>query len=246
LRDDLKTDSTIPFNTTIPFTWPAVRKGVLASLAYVPGYLVFGAAVGTLAAQKGLSLGEAVLMSTIVCAAAAQMVALELWTSDWTLAHILAVAGVTAMVNARFILSGASLRPWLSPMRAGFVYPVLGVLTDGAWAASIRYHADGGRDFGFFFGSTVFLWLAWSLASVPGYLLGALVHDPKAYALDLIVPLMFTATVTPILARTGKYLAFVVAGGVAFAASVLLPGYWFIVIGALAGAAAGAFAPVRP
>lgn len=237
----MKADS----ETSIPITWPAVQKGVVAALAYVPGYLVFGAAVGTLAAQKGLSLGEAVLMSTVVCAAAGQMVALELWTSDWTFAHILAVAGVTAMVNARFILSGASLRPWLSPVRAGFVYPVLGVLTDGAWAASIRYHADGGRDFGFFVGSTLSLWLAWSLASVPGYLLGALVHDPKAYAFDLIVPLMFTATVTPILARTRKYLAFVVAGGVAFIASLLLPGYWFIVIGALAGASAGAFNPSR-
>ena len=230
---------------TIPITWQATRQGVVAALAYVPGYLVFGAAVGTLAAQKGLSLGEAVLMSMFVCAAASQMVALELWTADWTFAHILAIAGVTAMVNARFILSGASLRPWLSPVRAGFVYPVLGVLTDGAWAASIRYHADGGRDFGFFVGATVSLWLVWSLASVPGFLLGALVHDPKAYAFDLIVPLMFTATVTPILARTRKYLAFAVAGGVAFVASLLLPGYWFIVIGALAGACAGAFSPSR-
>ena len=237
----MKAGSSTTNPATIPLTWRAVRQGSAASLVYAPGYLVFGAAVGTLAAQKGLSLGDAVLMSTLVCAAAAQMVALELWTADWTFAHILAVAGVTAMVNARFILSGASLRPWLAPVRAAIAYPVLSVLTDGAWAASIRYRADGGRDCGFFIGSTLALWLTWSLASVPGYLVGALVSEPRTFALDLIVPLMFTATVTPILARTARYRAFIVSGLVALAASLLLPGYWFIVIGALAGAAAGAF-----
>lgn len=230
---------------SIPFTLAATRAGVRQCLPFVPGYFLFGAAVGALAAQKGLSLGEAVLMNAVVCAAASQMVALQLWTPDWTWLHVAACAGVAAMVNLRFVLSGASLRPWLSPVRAGFVYPVLGVLTDAAWAASVRYHAEGGRDFGFLAGASVFLWLTWIAAGVPGYLLGALVSDPRAYGLDLLIVLAFTATLVPILRRTRAYAPFLVAGAVALAASALLPGYWFIVIGALSGACAGAFWPPR-
>lgn len=230
---------------SIPFTLAATRAGVRQCLPFVPGYFLFGAAVGALAAQKGLSLGEAVLMNAVVCAAASQMVALQLWTPDWTWLHVAACAGVAAMVNLRFVLSGASLRPWLSPVRAGFVYPVLGVLTDAAWAASVRYHAEGGRDFGFLAGASVFLWLTWIAAGVPGYLLGALVSDPRAYGLDLLIVLAFTATLVPILRRTRAYAPFLTSGAVALLASLILPGYWFIVIGALSGAFAGAFAPQR-
>ncbi len=229
---------------TIPFTAQAMREGVRMAAPFVPGYLLFGAAVGAFAAQKGLTFAEALLMNAVVCAAASQMVALQLWTADWTWLHIAAVAGVTAMVNLRFVLSGASLRPWLAPVPARWVYPALGVLTDGAWAASIRYNSEGGRDFGFVFGSALFLWATWVVAGVPGYLLGSLVQDTRAFGLDLIIVLTFTATLTPILKRTRDWLPLVVSAGAAIAASLALPGYWFIVIGALAGA--GAAAAVGP
>ncbi|MDB5570925.1 MAG: branched-chain amino acid transporter permease [Hyphomicrobiales bacterium] len=225
----------------VPFTAEGVRAGVRMSLPYVPGYLLFGAAVGTFAAQKGLTFGEAVLMNALVCAAAAQMVALEMWTRDWTWVHVLAVAGVAGMVNMRFVLSGASLRPWLSPVRAGLVYPALGVLTDGAWASSIRYNAEGGRDFGVVIGSSFFLWATWTASSVPGYFIGSLVREPRAFGLDLIIVLTFTATLVPILARTRDFYPFLVSAGAAVVASLALPGYWFIPIGALSGAVAAAF-----
>lgn len=229
---------------TIPFTAQGVRAGVRMALPFVPGYLLFGAAVGTFAAQKGLTFPEAIAMNAVVCAAAAQMVALEMWTQDWTWFHVLAVAGVAAMVNLRFVLSGASLRPWLAPAPARFVYPALGVLTDGAWAASIRYNAEGGRDFGFVLGSAFFLWFVWVASSVPGYLIGSLVTNPRAFGLDLIIVLTFTATLVPILARTRDFLPFVVAAICALAASYVLPGFWFIAIGALTGA--GVAAAVGP
>ena len=57
--------------------------------------------------------------------------------------------------------------------------------------------------------------------------------------------LAFTATLVPILRRTRAYAPFLTSGAVALLASLILPGYWFIVIGALSGAFAGAFAPQR-
>ncbi len=227
----------------IPFTRAGVARGIRLSLPFIPGYLLFGTSVATVAAQKGLTLTDALLMNAIVCAAASELVALQLWGADWTLVQILAVASVTAAVNLRFVLQGASLRPWLGPVPARFVYPMLGVLTDGAWATAVRYNAEGGRDFGVAFGSAFFLWAVWVLATIPGYLIGALVDDPRRWGLDLITVILFTATVTPILRRTRAVLVPAVAGAAGLAASQLLPGYWFIVIGAFAGALAGAFAP---
>jgi predicted branched-subunit amino acid permease len=224
----------------IPITAEGVRLGVRMSLPFVPGYLIMGAAVGAFAAQKGLSFTETIVMNALVCAAAAQLVALELWTEDWTWFHILAVAGGALMVNIRFVLSGASLRPWLAPVPAGFVYPVLGVLTDPAWAASIRYNAEGGRDFGFVAGASIFLWLTWIVASAPGYFIGALIQDPRTFGLDLLIAFTFAATLTPILRRSRDFLPFIIGGAAGLAASFVVAGFWFIPIGAIAGAATAA------
>ncbi len=57
--------------SSIPITTEGFRRGVRMCLPYVPGYFIMGAAVGTFAAQKGLSLVETILMNAFVCAAAA-------------------------------------------------------------------------------------------------------------------------------------------------------------------------------
>ena len=92
--------------------------------AMVPGTVVFAAAYGTLAAQKGLTLGEAVLMSTLVYGGASQLVGLEVWTNPVTLSTLISLAIVTAVVNARFILMGATLRPWLGTLPSWQAYAI--------------------------------------------------------------------------------------------------------------------------
>ena len=66
--------------------------------AMVPGTVVFAAAYGTLAAQKGLSLTEAVLMSALVFGGASQLVALEVWTHPLTAWTVVSLAVVTAII----------------------------------------------------------------------------------------------------------------------------------------------------
>jgi predicted branched-subunit amino acid permease len=85
------------------------------------------------------------------------------------------------------------------------------------------------------------LWLTWIAAGVPGYWLGALVTNPHAFGLDLLIVFTFTATLVPILKRTRQFMPLAVSGLVAVAVSYLAPGYWFIAAGAIAGALAAAF-----
>ena len=81
----------------------------------MPGIVVFAVAFGAAASAKGLSLLETVLMSAVVYAGVAQLVAMELWRPEWSWGAIAGLAVVTATVNARMVLQGASLQPWFAP-----------------------------------------------------------------------------------------------------------------------------------
>ena len=65
-------------------TMQGVRLGVRRVSVLLPGIVVFAVAFGAAAAAKGLSLLETVLMSALVYAGVAQLVAMELWRPEWS------------------------------------------------------------------------------------------------------------------------------------------------------------------
>ncbi len=215
--------------------------GARLTLPFLPGILVFGAVFGTAAAQKGLSLLEALVMTGFVFAGASQFVAVELYSEPFVFATLLAMTGVTAAVNLRMILIGASLRPWFGALPAWRVYPSFLLLTDINWLIALKYRADGGNDWGVYLGSGLTLWIGWVLSCVPGYLLGALVSHPERWGLDLVMPAFFVTLLTPLWKGHGQTVAWLVAAVVACSVWLLTPGYWFVLAGAVAGAMAGAF-----
>ena len=121
------------------YTWAGLIEGARLALPVMPGMVMFGAAFGALAAQKGLSLLEATLMSALVYAGASQFVALEMWPEIATLGGIAVLGLVTATVNMRFILMTAALRPWFGTLPSWQSYPALFTVTDpGSATPSIR------------------------------------------------------------------------------------------------------------
>lgn len=218
-----------------------LAEGARLCGAMVPGTLVFAAAYGTLAAQKGLSLTETVLMSAFVFGGAAQLVALEVWTSPLTLSTVISLALVTAVVNARLILMGATLRPWLGALPQWQAYTSLASTVDATWIIATRYRAEGGSDVSVFVGAGIMLWVIWFASAIPGYLLGAFIADPKRFGFDLMVPIFFSAMFVPLWRGARRAIGWAIAGAVALATYYLVPGWWFIVVGALTGSVAGAF-----
>src|SRR5262249_14434292 len=152
--------------------------GARLALPALPGLVAFGLAVGTTAARKGFALGDALLMNVLVYAGASQMVAMEIWPDQLTIAAAAAVALVTATVNARMLLMGASLRPWFGPLPQWQSYPMLQLITDPSWLIAMRYRAGGGNDAAFFLGGGLLCFAFWNAAAAAGYLLGALVQNP--------------------------------------------------------------------
>lgn len=227
------------------WTLDGLAEGARLSLPLLPGTLAMAAAIGTLAAQKGLSLAEITLMSGVVFGGASQLVALEIWTPTFPLGALLTVALVTATVNLRYVLMTASMRPWLEGMPTWKAYPALLLTVDANWLLAMRYRADGGTDPGVFLGSGLMLWLFWVAGTIPGHLLGGLVSDPKKFGLDLALPAFFVAMLVPLWRGPRWAIAWIVAGATALIVSVLLPGWWFIIAGALAGSVTGGFIDER-
>lgn len=232
--------STQPSHTPAPrWTMAAFRHGAVSILPLLPGLFAFGMAFGTVAARKGLTLFETMSMSATVFAGMSQIIVMESWPERLTLPAIAATALVAGMVSLRFLLIGASLRPWLGTSSALKVYPTLYLLTEPNWLLSMRYRADGGGDPAFLLGSGVVVWIAWVLAAAPGYWLGAAVADPKVYGLDLVMPAFFTAMMVSLWRGPRRAIAWIVAGTVAVVAQELLGGFWFVLAGAFAGSVAG-------
>jgi predicted branched-subunit amino acid permease len=207
----------------------------------LPGILVYALAFGTAAVERGLTFGEAVAMSAFVYAGASQMISLELWRTAWSPAALATLALVTATVNARFVLMGASLQPWTRGAPAGRTLVGLFFLVDANWLVGTRYHEEGGRDLGVVLGAGLLCWVVWVAATIPGYWLGSLVSEPRRYGLDLVLPIFFAAMAATLWRGVlASALPWGVAALVALAVQALVPGYAFIVAGALAGALTGA------
>lgn len=223
------------------WTLPGLAEGAWRSGALLPGTAIFSLAFGTVAAQKGLSLADAVLMNALVFAGAAQLVALEVWTHPLTLGTVASIALLTAIVNARFVLMGAALRPWMGALPAWQAYPPLLLTTDATWIVGMRYRAGGKGDASIYLGAGLAIWAVWVAAVVPGYLLGAFISDPKRFGIDLMLPIFFAAMLVQIWRGPRRAIGWAVAGVVALIAAQLVAGWWFVVIGAVAGSIVGGF-----
>jgi predicted branched-subunit amino acid permease len=233
-------------HSTSTFTLPGILLGMRLAAPTIPGLVVFALAFGAGSVQKGQTLWESLALSVFVSAGTAQLLSLELWRESWTLGALLTIAAVTATVNARFILMGASLAPWMRPQPFPLKAASLFLLFEASWLVAERHRSEGGTDFGVFLGAGVLSWICWVSATVPGYLVGRLMGDPKVFGLDLVLP-SFLAAMSVVLwkgtRRSG--LPWMVAALVGIATQYLIPGYLFIVAGSLAGALTGALARER-
>jgi 4-azaleucine resistance transporter AzlC len=173
-------------------------------------------------------------MSATVLAGAAQLVAVGLWADP---IPAVAVVTTTAVVNLRYLLMGAALRPWfrhLSPLEA---YTSVFFFADENWALTIGELRAGSKRGAFLLGSGLVLWLLWVVTTVVGATAGDLVGDPTRFGLDFVVTALFLTLAAGFWEGAESLRPWLAAAGVALAVNALLPGEWYILAGALAGAA---------
>ena len=228
-------------NKNVTLSLQGCVRGATMCIPVSPGIIALGLVFGTVAAQKGLTFLETIMINSLVFAGASQFVAMEVYSDPLTYGLVVAMIGVTAAVNMRMLLIGASLRPWLGQVPAWQTYPSLFLLTDLNWLLALSEYNKGTRDWGIYLGSGLFTWSVWSLSVIPGYFAGSLVSDPKVYGLDVVLPAFFAALLVPLWKGKRQTVSWLFAGGIAALTWYLGGGYWSIFTGAIAGAFAGAY-----
>ena len=209
--------------------------------------LVGGLAFGILAHEAGMSAIEALLMSMAVYSASAQLAAVAIMqeATIWTEASLWVVATTIFIVNARYLMYGATLRPWLGTASPAQAYSTLYVLGDANWVMSNRAHADGEQDTGFIMGSGLVMFIGWISGTFAGSIAGALIANPAALGLDF--PLIAYAAAAAIIMFRGRadILTIVVAAAASLAVSRLVSGGWPIIASGLTGAGVAYFRASR-
>lgn len=219
------------------FTGAGVLSGMRCSVPLLAGLVPFGLVAGVAAQAKGLSLAEAALMSALVYAGSAQLLALSLWTSP---APVLAASFASLVINLRYALMGPVLTPWLERLRGWRLWGSLFLMVDQNWGLSIGEIRAGRSDAGFLFGSGLVMWVVWLASTVLGHLLGSVFRLRPGHPLFFAALAVFVALLVPLWRGRGDLLPWLVAGAAAVLTARLLPGTsWYIVVGALAGSLAG-------
>lgn len=190
-------------------------QAVRDMLPLLIGAMPFGIIFGALAATSGLSAAQAIGMSLLVFAGAAQFIVLALLGAGAGAAVLLLT---TLVVNLRHALYSATLQPFVRHLPARWRIPLAFWLTDEAFAVVQHRYAAGDSSpykHWYFFGAALAMYLNWQLCTLIGVLFGQSVPDLAAWGLDFAMLATFIGVVVPVLRNRPQVAAALVAGGVA-------------------------------
>ena len=198
--------------------------------------MVFGAAFGLAATQSSLDATWVVVMSTLVFAGAAQFATLDLWGPQ---VPILPLALTVFAINARHLLMGATLYPWLRHLPPTQRYGVMVVASDANWALAMQSFGRGQPGLGLLLGGGLALWLFWVLGTWLGTQVGDVIADGRRWGLDMVMGCFLLAMVVGGQKNLRMLVIWAVAASAALAAYRYLPENSHVVAGALAGGLLG-------
>ena len=210
-----------------------IRKGALANLPVGASVAAYGSVLGMLAAQKGLTWMQLLAMNLSVFAGSAQFVMVEMWAPPLPVVEMtLAVL----IINMRYLLIGASLNPLFQGTSLVHKAGIMHLVADENWAVTMAAYRSGGATTGFLLGGGICLCSVWSMGTLLGHQLGALVTQPERFALDFAFVAVFTALTVSMWRGKSDIAPWVTAAVLAVIAERWLPGKWYIVIGGIGGA----------
>lgn len=220
------------------FTASGVWRGCV-EIAPVAAFVIpFGIAFGVAASAKQVPAEVSLLMSAAIYAGASQFAALDLWVAPLPLATL---ALTVLAVNARHILLGAVLAPWLlrvPPLRR---LAALFFLSDANFAQAMAARERGEMDAGILLGSGLTMWICWMTGTSIGVVAGSLLGDLSRFGFDAVMVAYFAAVVAGQWKGRADLLPWLAAAVVALVGAHVLPPGWHIIAGALTGGIIGAW-----
>jgi 4-azaleucine resistance transporter AzlC len=225
---------------------PTSRRRLLVDGAGIAvSALGFGFVYGLSAREVGFSPIEAMAMSTIVFAGAAQFAAVGYVASGLAWPGIILL---TARLNARHLLYSASLGPWFRGVPFHRRAVAAHLLTDEAFALSISHFRRLGRfdEWGYWVGAIVSTFIPWNVATLAGVVLGAQIPDPTRFGIDIIFPAAMIGLAVGLITGRRELIAAVVGAGIGVPVALLTSPAIGIIAGGLVGPAIGLLIPAVP
>jgi branched chain amino acid efflux pump len=215
-----------------------MRAAAIAVLPAAVAVVPFGLLLGALAAQKGISVPEMMLMSATVFAGSAQFVAVEIWREPvpWLLLTVTAL-----MINLRHLLMGASLAGKIHHFGRGASLIALFTMVDETWALCEQRAARTKLSATYMLTMGAILWLNWVGWTSLGAALGGLIGDPARFGADFAFPAIFLTLLVGLWQGPRTGVAIAASAIVAALVHLSVDGPWYIAAGGIAGALAGAF-----
>ncbi len=208
------------------------KRGIADIAPMTIAYAPIAALWGTVAASKGLSPLEAVLMSAGVYSGAAQFVAMDLWSSGMPLALLVFTI---ATVGLRHVLMSASVSRHISSFPKWRASLLMFWLTDEAWAMLERRVIEKPLTPSYFFGVAFPLWPNWILFCGLGAWFGKSIGEPARYGLDFAFAAMFIAVLAGFWKGKSTFAILAASSITAVLCKMHLPGAWYILAGGFAG-----------
>lgn len=221
----------------VVLTIAGIGRGMRRLLPVSAFVLPFGLAYGAAAVEHGMQAWQAILMSATVFAGASQFAALELWQSPLPL---VSMALVVLAVNARHIILGAALSPWVNRLPRWKWLASLAMMSDVNFADSQSAFKAGERDAGLLLGGGLIMWLNWMVGTSVGAFASASLGALDRFGLDVVMAAFFGAIVVGSLKTRSAVIPVAVASIVALATLPVLPTGWNIIAAALCGGVVGA------
>ncbi len=220
----------------ITLTLAGIRQGVLQLAPVAVFFIPFGIAFGVVAATKGMTSLQSIIFSVLAFSSSAQFSTLEFWHGAvaWGSLALAVVA-----INARNVVMGAALAPWVNRMPLAQRLPTVALLNDANFAVCQAAFKEGSSDMGILLGSGLILWGAWVLGAAAGALAGPFFGSPAALGFDVVMLCFLTAMVTGMVKRPLRLVPVIVGAAVAILTLHHLPQGWNVIAGAFAGAFAG-------
>ncbi len=200
-------------------------------LAYMPIAMLWG----TLAAAKGFSPLEALLMSGLLYAGASQFVAIEMWVDPLPILLMIFTIFTIFIVNVRHVLYAASISRHINGIERRWHPFLMYILTDESWALLERKALTQPLTLGYYLGIALPLWPTWFICSAIGAFIGRKLPDPALIGLDFAFAAMFIAILAGLWKGPRTGVVVITSAVVAFAAKTYVSGAWYIVLGGIAG-----------
>jgi 4-azaleucine resistance transporter AzlC len=173
----------------------AIAKGFWDMLPLNLAVIPWGILCGSLAVQSGFSALEAQLMSILVFAGSAQLVAIELIANNSSLLTILIT---TFIISARHFLYGLSVRHKLIDKPLKWRLSLGFLLTDELFVFSHHKRAYQGKVrlvYALVAGGSFYI--AWNVWTLIGVVAGTMLPDLSQLGLDFAIASIFIALVIP-------------------------------------------------